>query len=86
LEEKIKKAVEGIPGVTNCHQIRIRQAGPDTFIDAHVLLDGSLSLNDAHAMTEKIEKVIQKISPSADVTVHPEPIPVKPEKDNEVPD
>jgi cation diffusion facilitator family transporter len=48
LEEKIKKTVEGVPGVTNCHQIRIRQSGPDTFIDAHVLLDGRLSLNEAH--------------------------------------
>jgi cation diffusion facilitator family transporter len=75
LEEKIKKAVEGVPGVTNCHQIRIRQSGPDTFIDAHVLLDGGLSLNEAHALTEQIEKVVQKLSPSADVTVHPEPIP-----------
>jgi cation diffusion facilitator family transporter len=66
LEEKIKKAVEGVPGVTNCHQIRIRQSGPDTFIDAHVLLDGGLSLNEAHALTEQIEKVVQKLSPSAD--------------------
>jgi cation diffusion facilitator family transporter len=75
LEDEIKKAVEGIPGVTDCHQMRIRQSGPDTFIEAHVLLAGDLSLNEAHALTEQIEKVVQKLSPSADVTVHPEPIP-----------
>lgn len=86
LEEKIKKSVEKIPGVTDCHQIRIRQAGPDTFIDVHVLLNGGLSLIDAHALTEQIEKAIQKISPSADVTVHPEPIPeVQPKMDGEAP-
>jgi cation diffusion facilitator family transporter len=85
LEDEIKKAVEGIPGVTDCHQIRIRQSGPDTFIDAHVLLNGELSLNEAHALTEQIEKVVQKLSPSADVTVHPEPIPENPDPiDDEV--
>jgi cation diffusion facilitator family transporter len=86
LEDEIKKAVENIPGVTNCHQIRIRQSGPDTFIEAHVLLDGDLSLNEAHVLTEQIEKVVQKLSPSADVTVHPEPIPENPDPiDDEVP-
>lgn len=80
LEESIKKAVEGIPGITDCHQIRIRQSGPDTFIDAHVLLNGGLSLIEAHGITEQIEKTIQKLCPSADVTVHPEPAPEIPGK------
>lgn len=51
-----------------------------------MLLDGDLSLNEAHALTEQIEKVVQKLSPSADVTVHPEPIPENPDPiDDEVP-
>lgn len=73
LSVKIKDAVEAIPGVADCHHIRIRPSGPETFVDVHVLLDKNLSLQDAHALTEVIEKAIRAQVPGADVTVHPEP-------------
>ena len=69
----IKNAIEALPGVINCHAVRVRISGPQTFIDAHVLLDGSQTLDQAHALTEVIEKTIQKLMPHADVMVHPEP-------------
>jgi divalent metal cation (Fe/Co/Zn/Cd) transporter len=43
----------------------------------HVLVDGKLSLQEAHAITETVADAIQRIVPNADVTVHPEPIPNK---------
>jgi cation diffusion facilitator family transporter len=70
---EIRSAVEALPGVINCHAVRVRVSGPQTFIDAHVLLDGSMSLEEAHALTEVIERTIQKLLPHADVMVHPEP-------------
>jgi cation diffusion facilitator family transporter len=73
MEERILQAVEGVPGVKNCHAIRLRYSGPVLFIDLHVLVDGRQSLFEAHALTETIEGVIQDIAPEADVTVHPEP-------------
>jgi cation diffusion facilitator family transporter len=73
LEERILVVVEGVPGVKNCHQIRIRHSGPQLFIDLHVLVDGSQTLSEAHLLTETIEAAIQEIVPRADVTVHPEP-------------
>jgi cation diffusion facilitator family transporter len=73
LEIKIKTAVETIPGVIDCHQIRARYSGPSLFVDVHVLLDSNQTLEEAHQMTEVIEKVIENISPGCDVTVHPEP-------------
>jgi ferrous-iron efflux pump FieF len=66
--------VEAVPGVRNCHQIRIRYSGPVPFVDLHVLVDGEQTLARAHAITEKIEAAIQAILPRADVTVHPEPL------------
>ena len=75
LAGKIKPAVEAIPGVTDCHNIRVRPSGPVLFIDVHVLLSKDLSLADAHKLTEDIEAVIQTLAPGADVTVHPEPGP-----------
>jgi len=73
LVEKIKLAVEAIPGVADCHNVRVRYSGPIFFVDAHVLVDGSQTLTEAHLLTEKIEQVICAIAPGADVTVHPEP-------------
>ena len=73
MEERILAAVEAVPGVSNCHNIRARYSGPALFIDLHVLVDGNQTLFEAHALTEVIEGVIQEIVPGADVTVHPEP-------------
>ena len=73
MEERILAAVSAVPGVQDCHNIRVRYSGPRLFIDLHVLVDGNQTLFAAHALTETIEGVIQQIAPDADVTVHPEP-------------
>jgi cation diffusion facilitator family transporter len=73
MEERILTAVSAVPGVQDCHNIRVRYSGPKLFIDLHVLVDGNQTLFEAHALTETIEGVIQQIAPDADVTVHPEP-------------
>lgn len=74
LNEKIKQAVENIPGITDCHQIRIRTSGPGLFIDIHILADSSLSLEETHQLTEQAESAILKLAPGSDITVHPEPV------------
>ena len=73
MERLVATVVEGIPGVHDCHNIRIRYSGPVLFIDLHVLVDGSQTLAQAHLLTETIEAAIQQAVPRADVTVHPEP-------------
>lgn len=73
IEKKIISTVEVLPGVTDCHNVRVRYSGPQPFVDVHVLVDGNQTLKEAHGLTEEIERVIQKLIPNADVTVHPEP-------------
>jgi ferrous-iron efflux pump FieF len=73
IEKKIISAVEVLPGVTDCHNVRVRHSGPQSFVDIHVLLEGNQTLIEAHNLTEEIERVIQKLIPNADVIVHPEP-------------
>jgi divalent metal cation (Fe/Co/Zn/Cd) transporter len=73
LERRIAQAVEAIAGVRDSHNVRIRPSGPRLFIDLHVLVDGGLTLAQAHALTEEIEAAILKLAPGADITVHPEP-------------
>jgi len=73
IEREIISAVEVLPGVAGCHNVRVRYSGPQPFVDIHVLVDGNQTLKEAHNLTEEIESTIQKLIPNADVTVHPEP-------------
>ncbi len=71
---KVEKTVEAIPGIVDCHQVRVRPSGPDFFIDVHVLVAGEQTLKAAHALSEKAAAEIGKVVPRADVTVHVEPV------------
>lgn len=73
--EQIKAKVETIPEVLDCHAVRVRHSGPDYFVDLHITLDGGQPLRDAHAVTERVEQLVSRFLPGADVTVHPEPTP-----------
>jgi cation diffusion facilitator family transporter len=42
MEQRILAAVSAVPGVRNCHNIRVRYSGPVLFLDLHVLVDGRL--------------------------------------------
>jgi cation diffusion facilitator family transporter len=74
MESMIKRTVESIPEVLDCHAIRLRYSGALLFIDIHVLVDGNRTLNEAHEITDRIENTIQQLIPAADITVHPEPV------------
>ena len=73
MTEKIIAKVRRMKGVHDCHAVRIRPSGARWFVDLHVTMDGERTLNEAHAMTEKIEKEVKKLLPQSDVTIHVEP-------------
>jgi len=73
LREQISGAVSRVSGVRGCRHIRARHSGPTLFIDLVILVDGRQSLENAHHLTEQVERAIQDLLPEADVTVHPEP-------------
>jgi cation diffusion facilitator family transporter len=73
LAESIRQRVESMPGVAECHQIRVRTSGAHVFVDLHATFPGGHSLEDVHRQTEIIEAVVLELEPRADVTVHPEP-------------
>ncbi len=76
LADKVETAAASINGVVDAHAIRIRPSGAHTFIDLHITMDGNCTLNEAHAATEVIEKVIHDIISPVDITVHVEPVEV----------
>lgn len=74
LPEKIKAIAESVEQVKGCHAVRVRCSGPGVFIDAHVELEGDLSLTEAHRVTDLVENALLAEIPGADITVHAEPL------------
>lgn len=72
--DRILKEVGRIRTVTNVHALRIRSSGAHWFVDLHVTMDGNITLNESHRVTERIEKKVHEILPLSDVTVHVEPL------------
>ncbi len=60
-------------GAIEAHDLRTRHAGPVTFIDFHLVVDGHTSVSDAHDICDRIEAAIMKQVPDARVTIHVEP-------------
>ncbi|MCL4529448.1 MAG: cation diffusion facilitator family transporter [Chloroflexi bacterium] len=74
MTEKIIAKVRRMKGVHDCHAVRIRPSGARWFVDLHVTMDGARTLNETHAITERIEKRVHELLPNSDVTVHVEPL------------
>ncbi len=60
-------------GAREVHDIRVRVAGPVTFIEFHLIVDGAMSVEDSHAICDRIENELQKTVKGANTTVHVEP-------------
>lgn len=73
MQQRIIEAAESVPGVMNAHNVRVRHSGPNLFADLHVLVDGKQTLDEAHALTDRVEEAVREKVPDVDITVHPEP-------------
>lgn len=78
LAEKIEAQVAQIQGVTACRQVRIRKAGARNFADIVLEIEGGASFETAHEITHRVEEVVCKVIPGADVLVHYEPSDLQP--------
>jgi divalent metal cation (Fe/Co/Zn/Cd) transporter len=56
------------------HALRTRQAGAWRFIDFHVLVPGSWSVQRGHDLLERIEEEVRAAVPNSTVFTHLEPI------------
>lgn len=60
-------------GALEAHDLRTRIAGRLTFIDFHLVVPGSMSVDSAHEICDRIEQAIGKDVPGARITIHVEP-------------
>ena len=60
-------------GAVEAHDLRTRHAGQATFIEFHLVVPGSLTVSDAHAMCDRVEAAIKAVIDNAIITIHVEP-------------
>ncbi len=70
---RIKEIAGRHPQIRNLHDLRTRVSGRDKFIQFHLELDGSLTLLEAHRISEIIEADVCAAFPGAEVIIHEDP-------------
>ena len=73
-EREIEDIIHSFPECSEPHNLRTRRIGNRIAIEAHVRLDGNMSLEDAHEIVSAIEhKLKDRFGKATLVTIHMEP-------------
>jgi cation diffusion facilitator family transporter len=62
------------PMILGYRKLRTRRSGPFRIIVVDLLVDGRLSVREAHALGKKVSVAIKEHYPEADITFHLEPV------------
>jgi cation diffusion facilitator family transporter len=74
LLEKIRQAISTeAEGALEAHDLRTRHAGRVTFIEFHLVVPGTMSVADSHAICDRVEEALKSDVPDAIITIHVEP-------------
>ena len=73
-EEEILEIIKSFPEITEPHNLRTRRIGNRIAIEAHIRMDGNLTLLKAHELTSAIESQLkERFGSGTIVTLHMEP-------------
>ncbi len=70
---KVEALVANWPGVLGYHDLKTRTSGNRIFVQVHIELDGSQSLEKAHGIGAGLKHEILRVMPNADVLIHKDP-------------
>jgi cation diffusion facilitator family transporter len=73
LSNKISTIIKSVPEVIHFHDLKVRVAGAETFINVTIHIDPALKINEAHAISHKVEALICQMISRCEVQVHYEP-------------
>lgn len=73
--QKIKDVIENDATTTNFHHLQTRESGSHIFISVHVVFNVSISLYDAHLISDKLEAKLKKLfeNKKVHVLIHMDP-------------
>ena len=69
----VAAAVLAHPEVRGLHDLRTRRSGTQAFIQFHVELDATMSLREAHVVTDAIETALRAAYAHAEILIHVDP-------------
>jgi ferrous-iron efflux pump FieF len=82
---RIESIVLAHPAARGMHDLRTRSSGTQLFIELHLELDSTLTLAEAHDITDAIEASLCEAFPMAEPLIHQEPAGLKDERlDNRI--
>ena len=74
IEEEMLEIVEEVPGVVYPHDLRTRKIGNHYAIELHILMDGDITLREAHNKASEVEDLLRaRYGEHTHVAVHVEP-------------
>ena len=74
VEAEILQLAASVPGVVEPHDLRTRRIGNHYAIELHILMDGTISLHEAHNKASEVEELLrQYYGAQTHVVVHVEP-------------
>lgn len=75
VEEEILAVITENPEVKDPHNLRTRRIGNDFAIEAHIRVDGRISVEHAHCLTREIEsRLREKFGAGTHIALHVEPL------------
>lgn len=73
LSEEISSIIKSVPEVSYFHDLKVRVAGADTFVNVTIHVDPELNIKEAHSISHKVEAIICKKINRCQVQIHYEP-------------
>jgi cation diffusion facilitator family transporter len=72
--DRVRKLISAhAEGALEAHDLRTRQAGRVTFVDFHLVVPGSMSVSESHALCDRLEAALHKAIEHAAINIHVEP-------------
>lgn len=74
VEEEILRLAATVPGVAEPHELRTRRIGNHYAIELHILMDGDITLREAHDKASEVEDLLrERYGEETHIAVHVEP-------------
>jgi ferrous-iron efflux pump FieF len=74
---RIEEIVLSHAEVRGIHDLRTRTSGLHSFIQFHLELDPAMRLEQAHRLSDKVERAVARAFPDADIIIHADPAGVE---------
>ncbi len=73
LTDEVERAVATLPGVAEVRRVRLRQSGPESFVDLRLFVPAGLDPVETHAVSGRAKEAVRALLPGADVLVEISP-------------